>query len=466
MSLSDDLINNISEKINQKISNIDQFKNEIVISDAEKEPWDQAISLLDSELLKEINKANSAIYAVRDAYQDRIDSGCYSDLFWKVDSISIGPAPTYVTFYTLVVDQLSISGYGNTISFVGSSGGTIDYTRTSKFGFQSDNLHALVYKDQPYLKDIGDTTILSFIGSIGVGSTILTIISPTNNSVISGSISTGSFIISSKAGIFPGGNATVVGFGSTVFYSEELESVVGVATTSIATSYIILDQSSSSSASFPELDGSYVTFTNVTNPDQFQELESGFDYGINFTEDPFSPETIGIVNVNNVGIGRLIKYDNSGNPTNTQSWDPNYEGIEVDGEKVKEPIVGSGKVYYKIGFNRYPIDLSGDPASKGDTIVVTSLSGRYANTPSCSSSIASKLANAISSRDSIESNLQSNFSEFNTILDTSNYLRQERDQYALRIWSLRQSIGGEGDDIDRYKQVKEYLGFSTITGVL
>jgi hypothetical protein len=36
-------------------------------------------------------------------------------------------------------------------------------------------------------------------------------------------------------------------------------------------------------------------------------------------------------------------------------------------------------------------------------------------------------------------------------------LRKERSEYSLKIWGLRQSIGGESDRVDEYEALETYI---------
>lgn len=464
MSLTQNLTTEVTKKLDQKIANINFYEGQILLADAEKELWDNGIVRLDSHLLDKIEEVNQSIYDVSTAYQDRIDSGCYTDLFWRIESTYPFPSLTY----NLVVEKISVVGYGTTVLYVDNVGGITSYPPGSKFGFQTDNLHGLVYKDQPYLKDIGDTTIVSFVGQIGAGSTILTVLSNDNVGIRS-ELSIGNLIICSKDGVFSGESNTIVGFGTTVFNSLEIESITGITTTSILTTTIILQNGTIGFSSVPESDGSYVSFTAVYDPDDYKNIKPRFKYSIPFTKNPFSPEEVGVLTRDNVGIGYNLRYDNSGESASTQSWKPEYEGVKIDDDnKIKRPVVGAGKTHYITGFPFYPIDELGNPAGIGYTrSVSTLLFGIYNDAPACSAEIISNLTNAEATRDSIESEFSSSYdSDFELARKTSNLLRKERNQYSLRIWTMRQTIGSENTDIDTYEEMKEYLGISTISTIL
>lgn len=465
MTLSDDLIRDSRNKATQKINNINHFKTQILLTDAEKELYDTGIIAIDSDLLGDITSTNDTINAVKTAYQARIDGGCRTDLFWKITGITTSGGGEEPVSYdvSLEVDQLGDVGYADSITYLDSSGGISTYAAGTVIigtGNQEDNLYGIKFYDQPYLKDIGDTTIGEFIGVIGAGSTELAIISQVSDELILGYEPT-NLVISGKDGVFSGDYNTIVGFGSTVVYSNEIEAITGIATTALEVSTIILQNNTVGFASLPESDGSYVTFTIVTDPDDPQAQLARFDYSVSFTKNPFSPETIGIMNSSTLGRGYKIQVDNSGNPPQTQEWKPELEGTEKKGKEIREPVVGAGKIYYKIGFIDQPIDALGDPASKGDTRVLSStvynpITIAAAVYSSISQTGCSTLDNAISTAESTRNAAESALSTTDKI-NAANALREERNKYALQIWGLRQSIGGENEEVDRYNSLISYI---------
>jgi len=465
MALSDDLIRDSRNKAIKKVSNIEHFKTQILLTDAEKELYDEGIIGIDTDLTTDINAVNDTIYAVRDAYQARIDAGCRTDLYWKITGITTsGGGESPVSYnYSLEVGQLSSVGAGESITYLSASGGISTYAAGTVIigtGNQSDNLYGIKYYDQPYLRDIGDTTIGEFIGVIGAGSTELAIISQVSDELIQ-EYEVTNLVISGKDGVFSGDFNTIVGFGSTVIYSNEIEAITGIATTSLEVSTIILQNNTVGFTSLPESDGSYVTFTIVTDPDDPQAQEARFDYSVEFTKNPFSPETIGIMNSSTIGRGYRIEVDNSGNPPQTQEWKPELEGTEKKGREIKEPVVGADKIYYKIGFTDEPIDAGGNPASKGDIRVVSST----VNNPvtlaalvydSISQSGCALLDSAISTAEGVRNASEAALTTVDKV-SAANALREERNKYALQIWGLRQSIGGENVEIDRYNSLIGYI---------
>lgn len=465
MALSDDLIRDSINKSRQKNNNIEHFKTQILLTDAEKELYDKGIVNIDGDLNDDINFTNDAIQAVKDAYQARIDSGCRTDLFWKLTGISTsGGGELPVTYdFSLEVEQLSDAGYATSITYLDSSGGITTYSPGTVIigsGNQSDNLYGLKYYDQPYLKDIGDTTLGEFVGIIGAGKTELAIVSQVSDELIR-EYEVTNLVISGKDGVFSNDYNTIVGFGSTTIYSPEIKILTGIATESLEVSTIILQNIAVGFASLPESDGSYVTFTVVVDPDDLQAQEQRFNYSVKFEKNPFSPETIGIINSSTLGKGYKVEVDNSGNPPEVQEWKPELEGVEKNGEEIKEPKVGAGKIYYKIGFTDRPVNALGNPLSKGDTRTVStassipSLIAPQVYSP-ISQSGCNSFNNAITSAEDARDFAESSLSTADKV-SAANALREERNKYALKIWGLRQSIGGENDEIDRYNSLISYI---------
>jgi hypothetical protein len=767
MGLSNNIIEDIKKKVEEKNTNISFFRDQILSVDAEKGQYDTAINILDNDLLSKIDEVNDTLYATQTAYQDRINVGCRTDLFWRVVGFSTGNTflGTFNTF-TLRCTKLSLSGYPRlsySLTGIGDTSyastlryydGTqfINYPLNTKFGWIEDNLHGIRYYDEPITKDVGNTKVTSFIGSIGTGTTELVVMTPFDNG-LGDVFKEGQLILSDKEGVFPQAFNRIVGIGTTTTDFAELTlgietveisgvlyfvdssgkilglansivtdeiavfggstiifdanqsynissgitggtgsqasflvernssgnissvqvtsggsgyevgdqltvpgeliggggniqsisfigtivgssgtyngvtgitngsginasfniqrddcgvitsvtlqnagsgyvngdtitisgSVVGgvdvtdnivITTTSVdgltgailtftftastisaSATYVavsgstsgsgigeqftiqrdncgvitsvqiinagfryqvgdtitilgslvggvdtvddvvitvtqiadndkifisILDVSSpsirsvvntlilsdfaTSDVTVPELDGSFVTFTVLDDPDNISSIS---EYSIPFEINPFSPQTIGIMNSDNIGIGRSVVYDNSGNLPNTQSWKPEnaIQGVE-DVPDVIEPSVGAGKIYYKVGFNQRPINPSnGSPALEGQTITLLFFTNVYQSLSACPTQ-ETNLTNAINARDLKEAEFANELGEFNILLQASSALRNERDVFNSRIWGLRQSIGGEIDEIDRYSALETYIESSTVNNII
>ena len=270
---------------------------------------------------------------------------------------------------------------------------------------------------------------------------------PASNDIQS-DFAVGQLIICEKDGVFASTNNTIVGIGTTI---TNISSVVtGIGTTETLVATIILGTSTIGFASAPESDGKFVTFTVLDNP---VGIDTYNQYAIDFTSNPFSPQTIGIMRGNQIGAGRSVYYDNSGISSNAQSWKPEnaVTGIS-DVDDVVEPSVGAGKIWYTVGFSSTPSYL-GTPQPEGTSLTVTSFASLYTNLSACPTQ-ETNLTNAINTRNTKESEFSSGISTFNQTLELSTALRDERNTYEERIWGLRQGIGQQVTDINRYNSLK------------
>jgi hypothetical protein len=489
MGIASDIVSDLSQKKQQAYDGVEFLQKNILVKDVNKEKYDAAIVSIDASLFSETNSVNGELQNVKDAYQARLDAGCRTDLFWRVLGVSTTPAGGGGTneYYNLQVTKLSLSGYtsagiGSTsgvglgtdgsVAFLDNVGGITTYPARSLFGFEEKNLYGIKYYDEPSQRDVGDTFVTSFIGTISIGSSILTVMSPIGSGVTIG-VSAGQLVTASKTGIFPLDYGEVVGIGTTFTDLSVLSGVgntVGVGTTTQLVSTIILDSLVSIGASAPEQDGSYVTFTVFQSPAGIGTTAISY-FRIPFTSNPFSPETLGIMNSSQYGIGKSVFYDNSGYNSNSQTWRPEFARPEIneDFPAVTEPGVGAGKIYYTVGFSDYPVNPFGGSVSEGDTLSIdTSLFGTinlYQTASACPIE-ETNLTNAISDANTAESNIQSGLGDFSYKVDAVNALRDLRTDIQLEIWGNRQAIGGLADDIDKYDTAIEYLGVTSITSLL
>ena len=71
----------------------------------------------------------------------------------------------------------------------------------------------------------------------------------------------------------------------------------------------------------------------------------------------------------------LVYIDNSGDPTNAQSWDKHMKDFPIEFGGQREPKVGAGKVLYRDGFDHAPTGIEEAGAEEGDLLVVNVSSG-------------------------------------------------------------------------------------------
>ena len=490
MGIASDIVSDLSQKKQQAYDGVEFLQKNILVKDVNKEKYDAAIVSIDADLFAEVNNVNDKLQGVKDAYQARIDAGCRTDLFWRVLGISTTPVGGggFNEYYNLEVTRLSLSGYSNagigstsgvglgtdgSVAFIDGVGGITTYPPRSLFGFEEKNLYGLKYYDEPSQRDVGDTFVTSFIGTISIGSSILTVMSPIGSGTTLG-ITTGQFISASKTGIFPTLSGEIVGIGITLADLNTLSGVgntVGVGTTTQLVSTLTLDSVVAVGASAPEQDGSYVTFTVFQSPAGIGTTAISY-FRIDFYSNPFSPQTLGIMDSSQYGIGKSVFYDNSGFNSNEQSWAPELARPEISADfpEIKEPDVGAGKIYYTVGFSDYPANpIGGGRAAEGDTFSLdTSLIGILSlyESPSACPTQETNLTNAISDANTAESNIQSDLGGFNYKISAVNAIRDLRTDIQLEIWGNRQAIGGLADDIDKCDTAIEYLGVTTITSLL
>jgi hypothetical protein len=469
MSLRDD----IAEKKKELEESVTYLAEEIVIIDAAKEMYDAAINILDEKLTTELDLVNESISDVQRAYENRIVSGCRTDVFWRLTGIHTGGPSGTTKFHTLTATQISYNGYevgtgvtsptgiGTILAVVDNVGGIgSESAKSSRIGLERDNLHGIKFTDQPITHDVGDTTVGSFIGTVGIGSTTLTVMTPYSDNLWT-DFKVGQLVISGKPEVFGSleETNTIAGF------SSAISDLSGISSTGIGVTSVPIIQLKTPTVGFatdPEEDGNFVTFKVLSDP---AGIVTYNDYAIPFTSNPFSPETIGIMNGANLGVGRSVFYVNSGISSSPRSWKPEFaiSGYEDEGiEDVVAPEVGAGYIFYKKGFDQQPIDpVTGDPAVVGSVSVVSgslALATLYQSLPSCGSTVADELTANIARRDLLESNLASDIGTFQLRLDAANALRAERDEsYNARIHSLRAGIGAQVDEEARFDNLLRYL---------
>ena len=59
--------------------------------DLNKRPHEEMVKIVDTDVVKLIDTANNRIIDKQTAYQDRIDSSCRTDLFWRLLVLEVIP---------------------------------------------------------------------------------------------------------------------------------------------------------------------------------------------------------------------------------------------------------------------------------------------------------------------------------------------------------------------------------------
>ena len=633
MSLTTEMQEKIYKSLDDAYSQVKFFQDEVVLLDNDKSGWDQAIFKVDSQLFGEIQIVNRAIDDVKDAYNDRLSGvgSCKSDLFWLAynydsteDEYDLVCAKINGNGYTDLMAQLgadfpsaNLVGVGSTFfnyilpsangvggigvlttsptnAVTGAEQGTTNsFTHdenTFRFGFEPKNYYGLKYYLDPYQKDIGDTFVTSFIGTITSGSNSLTVMSPVGSTgqdpVLSPIYKTGQIVTCDKDGVFSSttkiigintgtadlaqipttGAAGVVTTNVSTVNILSLDPVAGIAVSAFdSTSFSILDNPTTgpvgvisdvtsngevyipnqryhavpSTSNFSGEGATFAVFTNASggiatvgistttggvaidiigagglgyaNGDTIaiagtsigmgagttandlsftvKTIQEGrFRFGFTLHDDPTfwpkpsDPQTVGIMQTANLGIGGRISLDNSGDPKGSQSWDPALEGMEIPMDptnyriltRVDAPSVGADKAFWKVGFQTAPARSKpgGVPpilAHEGETNgsqAISAVENHLATLSACDASLDNTINNAIGILTTKEASFTDQDGRNKTMVDATNALREERNELCMRIWGSRTAIGDLNNKITRLESLKGYIEDETIEEII
>ena len=210
MSNSESMVQKMSTIVNDAPIIQDESKLKISTLDTAKIPFQQAATNLDRNLHNQITEVNDTIYAVMNAYDERIDvQGCRTDLFWRLTGITSttqtvgggagGRGPDMYRFTCTklgtIYSKAAMTGVTDategSATTVGLTTNTVTYydgTSYTNFNlepdgegdllngigsgldvyYQSDRLHGLKLYDEPYAKDVLDTFRGVGVGTIGI----------------------------------------------------------------------------------------------------------------------------------------------------------------------------------------------------------------------------------------------------------------------------------------------------------
>ena len=82
-----EIIEIISSKAENENNTLNFANTQIGVLDNAREPYLQAIYKIDADVFSEIEEVNTTILDVQTKYQDRINSGCTTDLYWRLTGI-------------------------------------------------------------------------------------------------------------------------------------------------------------------------------------------------------------------------------------------------------------------------------------------------------------------------------------------------------------------------------------------
>ena len=491
MALASKLFSQAGEDLQQALESIDDLQSRVVIIDNDKLPYDQAIAKLDKDLLDQCNEVNVSFNNVETAYNNRLASGCKTDLFWRVTAINSSVTPTE---YSLVCAKLSGGGYpaltkggvvglGSTVAFLESNGGITTYPcnfrqeqidgrhEASYFGFDPRNYYGLKYYNEPYSDDIGDTLVGGFIGTITQGQSTLTVMNPVGAG-LSELLSIGQIIQATNLNVFSG-TTKITGITTGLVDLRDIESLDGIAETLSKVNILTVDSSALRSVKAPLDDGDYGNFDVLDDPANF--ANSGREkYSLPKDADPFLPQTVGIMQTANIGAGVSIALDNSGHPTAAVPWNPTLNGYSIEPSGVpiiRPPQVGSGRCFWKEGFSKFPrVSPGSSTAATEDataTVEIDDIANMYGDLSSCSAALETAITNAIGVSSTKETALLGDGSARNLKVEGLNALREERnDDYSLPIYGMRVGIGAQNEIVDRLHTLQQHLDDLTIRNVI
>ena len=421
---SENIIAQISISKTQSEEQVDFMLQRVLLLDSEKEDIDESIKKIDLSIQTQIDSVNNDIENVAVAYQARIDSGCRTLKNWVQTGITTVGMITY-PIYTCIAADPALQ--------------------------QNKAMHGIKYYDEPYSKDILDSTVCSFIGTCGIGSTHITVMSIAGSGTTSG-MQIGQTITCDQSGVFAG-TTTIVGFTTSladlspvgIGMLGDIE-VVDVIVISTATAAVV------TAASAVEFD--VLGFTTSFNIPP-----------IPMSQPPFTPQTIGIMNTSIVGTGTYIAYTNSASPPTSQSWNPYLKGLKI---KTSEPSVGAGTTLYNIGDVKVP-SVSGIEAGIGDTVTpqgVSGISTCYNALSACSGTLDTNVTNAINTLTTSEGALTVGINSIPPRISTSNVLRNMRNKYNIQIWGIRQTLSELYKEENEFNEALAYLQSPAVKAII
>jgi hypothetical protein len=153
-TLVETFIDDLKEQIGHKESEVEMLKDQLTLYDLKIDQYDVIINNIDKAIIPLIDEINVGIASVKTAYDNRVAAGCKSDLYWEL---------TDTTTYLGVID------YGVL---------TVDtYTCKKNPSVREDyNYYGAKYYRKPQNQDYGANIVTEFLGSIGIGKTILGIV--------------------------------------------------------------------------------------------------------------------------------------------------------------------------------------------------------------------------------------------------------------------------------------------------
>ena len=121
-TLQQESIDQLYEQLKEREEALQFYLERITVLDLKKRPHESMVETVDTDVVELIDVANNRILDKQAAYQDRIDSPCRTDLFWRVvgirsDTVETKGGIRERLFYDLECTKLSENGYRNIVVF-------------------------------------------------------------------------------------------------------------------------------------------------------------------------------------------------------------------------------------------------------------------------------------------------------------------------------------------------------------
>lgn len=471
-----------NQLINDRVD-IDRFSREqIVTLETAKEPYQKASKNLDLYLLETCQEVNTAYENVEESYQKRIDAGGASDLFWRIVGVSSLTSTTsnpnmglqtkiVGVSYELrcerlsrVYDQQENVGTGSSSFdfnpsslqiYQGLEVGIGDQQSLTSAGSDMDsvfrpvNLHGIKIDIEPYSRDVLETYVNVSIGTADLGGTRLFL------GGIYDDIEIGQLVSSEPQILFPDSGVNIVtGVGTAIANLTGIPNTSGV--NGEIVTYVDLKDPVTQLVTAPLFDGQYPTFTFSISPDQVPDSIS-----VGERDSPYELQQVKKMVASDAGTGVEVEYDNSGVEVYNAEWQHFMDGYPDPknvSRIIREPKVGSGKVYYPVGFDRKPLKANGGDAGEGDTRTISeyistfggfldpnspqhpdfvpAYSSQLNNTPEIDAEIKSNETEALQKESSLKYD-----DEFYNSISLANKIKKEYNEFNIRIWAYRVQIG-------------------------
>lgn len=555
MTISQRVINDLKADIDSKTAQRKSILSQLSLLDVQIDGYDTLIINMDAEAIQLISPMNESITGVKSSYDFVISSGCKTDLAWiEVDrwtqqvqggagdgsaiydvefikyEVQRNPAAKIETpYYGLkYYRKPSNRDYGSFI--IANFTGNLSSGSSSIAVLDEEGISSLIQVgdfitdsiDSPQIFDASNLpTVVGFgtTQSVGVSTALIGGIENGSNSFAhfgSGSlvgVETGMFLINPDV---LQENTVITGFGVTEVNIDYFTGG-GILTSGILTcTSILLDKSAIDTttesvfnvgivtvspgifiSTVADSNDEFVQFT-VFRAGDLNDIDKDFDPLL----DPNTPLKIGIIDNSTLGFGHSITYDNSGSPSQLQSYNPNKAYVDTSREteqrclfnkngtprsnsawdpvnnqciKNPEPPVGAGMAVYYEGSDNWPvirtptvsngtiIGYTETYANLGDTLTVSSSTGittganigyvLYGPSGQCSSGQLNSLASAISTSESNSQNLiNQNSIKASNVAENSKALRRQRAEKELYAWSLLQASSSLRREIDLLTQ--------------